>query len=308
MQERSGAQWEQIAAFAAVVEQGGFAAAGRALGRDASVISRRLDALESRLGVRLLARTTRKVTLTEAGASYLARVQVILGELAAADVEVTEAAAAPRGVLRLALPAEFAQRWIAPWLPGFFDDYPALQLELLHSDHYVDLVAEGFDAAVRIGALVDSSLVSRQLATFETVLCAAPAYLARHAAPQRPEDLARHVCLGMPKARFWPEWKLRKGKARVIQRIGGPVLSDEGEGLLVMCLHGAGIIPAPEWLVGQELADGRLVRVLPDWRLDHEGSVQVVLPPGRLVPAKTRAFVDRLMQQFDPLPPWRAGR
>lgn len=304
MQERSGTQWEQIEAFAAVAEVGGFAAAGRMLGRDASVISRRLSALERRLGVRLLARTTRKVTLTEAGASYLSRVRTILDELAAADVEVTETASAPRGLLRLSLPAEFAQRWIAPLLPAFIADYPGLQLELLHSDHFVDLVAEGFDAAVRIGELPDSSLVSRRLATFETVLCASSAYLVRRGAPRQPKDLEQHACLGMPKARFWPDWKLRKGREQVIQRITGPIVSDEGEGLLVACLGGAGIMPAPEWLVGQELADGRLVRVLPEWQLDHEGGIYVVLPPGRLVPAKTRIFLDHLIQAFTPSAPW----
>lgn len=304
MQERTGAQLEQIEAFAAVAEHSGIAAAARALGRDPSVISRRLDALERRLGVRLVARTTRRIALTDAGATYLRRVQAILGELAAADVEAAEGAAAPRGVLRLSLPAAFAQRWIAPWLPEFVAFHPALRLELAHADHFVDLVAEGFDAAVRIGELADSRLVTRRLAGFETVLCAAPAYLVSRGVPERPEDLERHACLCFPKERFWPDWRLRMGEKRVIQRVAGPILSDEGEGLLVACIGGAGIMPAPEWLIGQELADGRLVRVLPDWRFDHQGAVQVVLPPGRFVPAKTRAFIDRLVREFTPTPPW----
>ncbi|MFC4726922.1 LysR family transcriptional regulator [Coralloluteibacterium thermophilus] len=304
MQERSGARFEQIEAFAAVVQHGGFAAAGRALGRDPSVVSRRIDALEARLGVRLLSRTTRRIALTEAGAAYLRRVQAILGELAAAEVEAAEGAAEPRGLLRLALPAAFSQRWIAPWLPAFVAAHPALRLELVHADHFVDLVAEGFDAAVRIGELADSSLVARRLAPFDTVLCAAPDYLARRDAPARPEDLARHACLTFPKARFWPDWRLTDGAERAIQRIGGPIVSDEGEGLLVACRAGAGIMPAPEWLIGPDLAAGRLVRVLPEWRFDHDGAVHVVLPPGRLVPAKTRAFVDRLVRAFDPVAPW----
>jgi DNA-binding transcriptional LysR family regulator len=166
-------------------------------------------------------------------------------------------------------------------------------------------VAEGFDAAVRIGELSDSSLVVRRLASFETVLCASPDYLARRGAPSQPEDLAGHECLRFPKERFRGGWKLRNGDERVTQRVSGSIISDEGEGLLVACLAGAGILPASEWEIGQELADGQLVRVLPGWRFDVDGSVQVVLPSGRLVPAKTRVFIDWLVRDFAPNPPWR---
>jgi DNA-binding transcriptional LysR family regulator len=303
MQERSGAHLEQIEAFAAVIEQGGIAAAARALRRDPSVISRRLDALEARLGVRLLARTTRRVSITEVGAAYLQRVQTILAELAAADVEAAEGAAKPRGRLRLALPASFAQRWIAPWVAEFISAYPDVQLELLHSDDFVDLVAEGFDAAVRIGDLPDSSLVVRRIAPFDVILCASPEYLARRGTPARPEDLGQHACLLFRKPRFWPDWRLRKGNHQVVQTVSGPIVTDEGEGLLVACLGGAGIMGAASWMIGKELAEGRLVRVLPDWRFDVEAAIQVVLPPGRLVPAKVRVFVDRLVQELTP-PPW----
>ncbi len=159
MQERAQPQFEQIAAFVAVVEHGGISAAARALNRDPSAISRRLDALEARLGVRLLSRTTRRITLTEAGAAYLTRVRAIIAELLAAESEAAEGAATPRGLLRLSLPATYARRWIAPRLPEFVTAYPEVQLELLHTDRFVDLVAEGFDAAVRIGELADSSLM-----------------------------------------------------------------------------------------------------------------------------------------------------
>ena len=305
MHERNGAHLEQIEAFAAVAERGGISAAAQAMGRDPSVISRRLDALEARLGVRLMARTTRKITVTEAGSVYLRRVQTILAELSAADIEAAEGAAEPRGTLRLALPAAFTQRWIAPWLPEFIRTYPAVRLELQHSDHYVDLVAEGFDAAVRIGELADSNLVARRLASFEAILCASPGYLEASGVPDRPETLARHDCLGYPKPNFWPDWRLRSARGdRVVQRVAGPIITDEGEGLLAACIGGAGIMPVAEWMVGRELADGRLVRVLPDWRFDVDGAVHVVLPPGRLVPAKTRAFIDRFAKEFVPAAPW----
>jgi len=296
--ERSGSRFEQVEAFAAVVEHGGFAAAARELGHHPSVISRRLDALERRLGVRLLARTTRRVTVTEAGAAYHRRVQALLGEFEAADVEASEGAATPRGLLRLSLPPSFAKRCIAPWLPAFVAAHPDLRLELAHGNQFVDLVAEGFDAAVRIGELADSSLVARRLASFDVVLCAAPDYVARRGAPARPSDLAVHDCLSFPKPRFRPDWHLVNGPRRVVQPVSGPILSDDDEGMLVACAGGAGIMPAPGWLVAQELREGKLMRVLPEWRFDFDAAVHVVLPPGRLVPAKTRVFVDWLVRQL----------
>ncbi len=304
-QERVGsARWEQIEAFAAVAEQGGFAAAARALGRDASVVSRRVEALEARLGVRLLVRTTRQVALTEAGGGYLRRVQGVLAELAAADAEAAEGAGAPRGVLRLSFPAKFARLWVAPWLPSFLAAYPLLRLETTHTDRFVDLVAERFDAAIRISSLADSGLVVRHLAPSPTLLCAAPSYLAANGTPKAPTDLRRHACLSFPIPSVWPNWRLFRGDEKVTVRVAGPLLSDDGETLVIACTQGAGIMLAPNWLVGQELADGRLVRVLPGWELDVDGAVQLVLPPGRFVPAKTRAFVERVVAEFTPSPPW----
>jgi len=222
----------------------------------------------------------------------------LLGEFEAADVEASEGAAAPRGLLRLSLPPSFAKRCIAQWLPGFIASYPELRLELAHGNHFVDLVAEGFDAAVRIGELADSSLVARRLASFDVVLCAAPDYIARRGIPAQPSELLQHDCLAFPKPRFWPEWHLINGSERVAQRISAPIVSDDDEGLLVACAGGAGIMPAPAWLVASELRAGTLLRVLPEWRFDFDAAVHVVLPPGRLVPAKTRVFVDRLAQEL----------
>ncbi|HEY8380563.1 MAG TPA: LysR family transcriptional regulator [Microvirga sp.] len=304
MQERSRPQFEQIDAFVTVVEHGSISAAARVLDRDPSAISRRLDALEARLGVRLLSRTTRRITLTEAGSAYLTRVKTILSELSAADSEATEGAATPRGLLRLSLPATYARRWIAPRLPEFVAAYPEVQLELLHTDRFVDLVAEGFDAAIRIGELSDSSLTIRRLAPIETVLCASPTYVARRGAPLRPADLEKHECLRFPMEGLRQGWKLRNGNKRVTQRVSGSIVSDEGEGLVAACIAGAGILLASDWEIGQELANGRLVRVLPDWRFDYKSMVQVVLPPGRLIPAKTRVFIDWLVEDFALTPPW----
>jgi DNA-binding transcriptional LysR family regulator len=304
MQERPGAHLEQIEAFAAVAEHGGFAAAARVLGRDASVLSRRLDALEARLGVPLLARTTRRVALTETGAGYLRRVQAILAEMSAADAEAAEGSVAPRGLLRLSMPSTFARLWVVPWLPAFLDRHPHLRFELHHGDRFVDLVSEGVDLALRIGALPDSSLVVRRLAGFETVLCASPAYIASRGAPERPEDLTGHACLGLALPGAWPDWRLRRGEERTTVRVTGSLVSTEGGSMVVAGLNGGGIMVASEWSIGRDLAAGRLVRVLPEWCFDHVSAVHVVLPPGRFVPAKTRAFVDRLVQEFTPTPPW----
>lgn len=304
MQERPGAHLEQIEALAAVAEHGGFAAAARVLGRDASVLSRRLDALEARLGVRLLARTTRRVALTETGAGYLRRVQAILAEMSAADAEAAEGSAEPRGLLRLSMPSTFARLWVVPWLPAFLDRHPHLRVELHHGDRFVDLVSEGVDLALRIGALPDSSLVVRRLAGFETILCASPAYIAARGAPERPGDLAGHACLGLALPGAWPDWRLRRGEERATVRVAGPLVSTEGGSMVVAGLNGGGIMVASEWSIGRDLAAGRLVRVLSDWSFDHASAVHVVLPPGRFVPAKTRAFVDRLVEEFTPTPPW----
>ncbi len=304
MQERTGAHLEQIEAFAAVAEHGGFVAAARALGRDASVISRRLDALEKRLGVRLLSRTTRRVAVTEIGASYLLRVQAILSEMSAADVEAAEDSAQPRGLLRLSMPATFARLWVAPWLPDFLSEHPHLQIELHHGDRFVDLVSEGFDAAIRLGVLQDSSLIVRRLASFETILCASPAYVAAHGAPARPQDLQRHACIGLSLPQVWPDWRLRRGDETATVRVSGAIVSDEGGSMTVACVHGAGIMVASEWSIGQDLASGRLVRVLPEWHYDRTSAVHIVMPQGRFVPAKTRVFIDRLVREFTPDPPW----
>lgn len=304
LQERTGAQLDQIETFAAVAEHGGFAAAARVLGRDASVLSRRLDALEGRLGVRLLSRTTRQVALTEVGSVYLQRVRAILSELVAADAEATEGAATPRGLLRVSMPVTFARLWVVPWLPAFLERHPFVEVELHHGDRFVDLVAESFDAAIRIGALADSSLIVRHLASFETILCASPAYLQAHGTPERLVDLQDHRCLGLNQPHLWPDWRLRRGDERATVRVQGQLRFDDGGSMVLAALHGGGIILASHWSVGKDVAAGRLIRVLPEWRFDHDGTAQIVLPPGRLVPAKTRLFVDRVLQEFSPSAPW----
>jgi DNA-binding transcriptional LysR family regulator len=302
-----GAHVEEMAALAAVAEQGSFAKAAESLRRDATVLTRRIQALERRLGVRLLERTTRRVTLTEAGARFLARTQDAMAVLMDAQNEAAAAATGePSGTLRLALPGTFGRKWIAPYLSEFLTRYPQLRIHAEFSNRFVDLIGEGFDAAVRLGVLADSSLVARKIAERRRLLCASPGYLERRGTPARPEDLRDHVCLGFTGFSFHPDWTFtdREGQ-RVTVRIQGPLVADDAEALVAASVSGLGIMMSTDWLVGRELADGTLVPFLSEWMLEAEAGVYAIVPSRGLQPAKTRAFVDWIAARFAPIPPWR---
>ncbi|MGU3540455.1 LysR substrate-binding domain-containing protein [Methylobacterium sp. A54F] len=287
---------DELAAFVAVAEAGSFAAAAKALGRDASVLSRRVSQLERTLGVRLLSRTTRRIALTEAGALYHRRIQALLEELASASREASDHAATPRGLVRVSLPLTFGRQWVSPLLPGFLARHPEIRLDLRFTDRFVDLVAEGIDVSIRVaaGRPRDSSLTTRRIAAYRTLLVAAPAYLAARGAPRMPGDLATHACLGFTGYAAWPDWPLTRDGARHTLRPACALVADHSEVLLDAAIAGAGITFTADWLAGPALRDGRLVEVLPGWGGAEDGGVYAVLPPGRLVPAKTRLFVDEV--------------
>lgn len=303
-----GAHLAELVAFVAVVETGSFTRAARRLERDATVVSRRVSALEERLGVRVLERSTRRVAPTEAGAALFTRARATLAELADAEADaVALASKEPRGRLRLALPASFGRMWLAPLLPEFLAAHPGVSIEASYANRFVDLLDEGFDAAVRIGALVDSGLVVRKLADRARLLCAAPSYVARHGAPRAPRDLERHACLVFSGLASHPYWHLVKGgRPRVTVRPEGPYVSDDAEALLSACVAGTGIMLAADWLVARLVASGALVHVLPEWTTEEKGAVHLVTPSRRLVPAKTKAFARWLSRRFTPVPPWEA--
>lgn len=305
MHEYDDRHFGEIAAFLAVVETGSFAAAARRLGRDASILSRRVTSLEERLGGRLIERTTRRLLVTEAGKRLATRMRGAFGAMTEAEEEVRETASQPTGLLRLALPSSFGRQWIAPILPGFLDLHPGLSVETSYADRYVDLVAEGFDAALRIGELADSRLLGRKLADSRRVVCAAPTYLAARGAPRGPADLADHACLAFSKMASFPFWQFRRGDETARVRIAGPLLSDDPEDLLYAALGGHGVMLASEWLVGRHLAQGRLVELLPDWSILGEGGVHLLRPSGRFAPAKVRVFSDWISAALSP-PPWRS--
>lgn len=286
----NGTEFEQITAFIAAVEHGGFTAAGQALERDGSILSRRVTALEKRLGVRLMERTTRRLALTEAGEAFYQRMRSALHTLQDIEQDTAAAAVGVRGTLRIALPASFGRMWIAPILPAFLATYPDLFVETALEDRYVDLVAESFDVAVRIGTLADSRLVARKLAPSRRMLCASPAYLHQYGVPARPADLGQHACLGFSRLASHPLWTLRDGDKITTVRIAGPLVTDDASSLVQAAVSGLGIAMVSDWLAGPELCSGRLVPVLPDYPVENDETIYLVHPSARLVPAKTRAF------------------
>lgn len=295
---------EQVEAFVAVAELGGFAAAAARIGRDASAISRRVGILEERLGIRLLARTTRKVALTDAGRIFYRRAQAALDELATASEEAIAGAGIVRGTLRIAVPNTFGRLWVSPLLPEFCRAYPQIRLDVHFDDRYVDLISDGFDAAIRVGVMQSSTLVSRRIAGRQSLLYAAPAYLKRRGTPRSPDDLAGHDCIGFTGHAFWPDWPLQKGAQRKTIKPQGPLITDNSEANLCAAIAGLGVVLTSDWLAGAAVKTGQLAHILPGWSAGGEGAVYVVMPPGKLVPAKTRAFVDFIGEEFRAIGDW----
>lgn len=296
---------DEISALLAVAAEGTFAAAGLLLQRHPSVVSRRLAAMERRLGVRLIERTTRQLRVTDAGQALVAQLRTALRLMADAEQEAARGAAEVRGVLRLALPAAMGRRWIGPLLPDFLAAHPQIAVVADYRESFVDLIAEGFDAAVRIGELHDNRLVARKLCDHRRIVCAAPAYLARHGHPAVPADLARHNCLRFTEFSSFPQWRLSDGAREERLAPRGSLTSNDAESLLAAARAGVGILGAGEWLLGQDLAAGTLVRVLPDWQLDASGTVALVRPSAQHAPATVTAFRDWIVARFSPAPPWR---
>lgn len=290
--------FDDVTAFVCVAEAGSFTGASARLGRDASVISRRVSHLEKTLGVRLLVRTTRSVTLSEAGTYFLQRTRTAIDELRAASRDVSDFAARPQGVLRISLPVAFGREVIAPVFADFLKTYPDIRLDAHFLDRRVDIVAEGFDAVIRVGIVRDSSLTGRELGTFRSQLVASPDYLRENGVPCEPEALESHACLGFTRHPDWPRWILEKGDRRVSITPAGPLITNTSESLLTAVMSGTGIALLPGWLVYRGLLSGELVSVLPDWRSATKMSVYVLMPPGALVPAKTRVFIDTLCRQL----------
>ncbi|MFY1827014.1 LysR substrate-binding domain-containing protein [Myxococcus fulvus] len=297
---------EDMLAFSAVARALSFAEAARELRVSASTLSRRVARLEAALGAALLRRTTRRVSLTEAGALYLERCTDVLHRLEEADALVSGFGGAPRGRLRVAVPNLFGQLQVAPLVPDFMRRYPRIELELSFQDRYVNLVEERFDVAVRIGALPDSSLVARRLATIRRFLVAAPRYPKGRKALAQPGDLASHPCLQFSHFQDGETWTLVRGVERTTVRIHPVLRADNAEALRLAALGGCGVSALATFLVDDDLRSGRLIRVLEDWALPEVG-LFAVHPPSRLVAPKARVFVDFLAERLAGEPWERSG-
>lgn len=289
--------------FVAVAQRGSLAAAARAEGVVPAIIARRLDALEEHLGVKLLVRTTRRLTLTPEGSAFLEDCQRLLAELAQAEANVSAGGSAVRGHLRITAPAGFGRRHVAPLVPAFRARYPEITVSLNLSDRVVDLIAEGYDCAVRVGDLPDSSLVSVRLADNRRRVVAAPSYLQRRGVPRHPHDLLQHDCLVLSsdasQTRGWAfAMTNEEGQRQLLHvRPRGPLDCTDGQVLYEWCLAGLGLAWRSTWEVQADLDAGRLVAVLDDYAAPPNG-IYAVFPSARHLPRRVRAWVDFLKEHY----------
>ena len=297
----------EITAFVRTVERGSQAGAARQIGVTPAMVGRSLRALEERLGTRLLHRSTATQSLTEAGALFFERASAVLDELAAAEAAVTEGGTEPGGTVRLSAPVVFGARYLAPALARLGTVNGRLAIDLTLNDRRVDLVEEGFDLALRIGRLADTSLVARRLAPCRLIAVAAPSYLRRRGGPAGPEQLAEHDCLIYAYAGEGRVVRFHGADGRVTSvRMEGRFTANNGEALNEAAIAGAGIVISPTFIAGDALRDGRLVPVLPGWTIGELG-IFAVFPTARHLPAKVRACVDWMAGCFGEQPAWDAG-
>ena len=288
---------DDLVVFAAVAEAMGFSAAARRLGVSKAMASAAVARLEARLGVRLFQRTTRRLSLTEAGLAALPHAQRAVVAGMDAEEAATSLRTTPRGLLRVNAPMSFGVLHVAPALGEFTRLYPDVKVDLMLDDRVVDLVDGGFDLAVRIGTLADSSLVASRIATNRNVLVASPDYAALYGLPDRPADLSRHPALVYSLSSTGDDWSLTRGGQSESIAVSGPVRVNSSLALLAIVRQGLGIARMPRFVVDEDLAAGRLVPVLPEWRLPEQG-IHVVTTARGGQPAKTRAFVDFLRARF----------
>lgn len=288
-----------MAIFAKAAEAGSFAAAGAALGMSSQLVGKHVRALEARYGMQLINRTTRRQSLTEAGRAFYEGCKAVLAEAEAVEALTANLQAVPRGTLRVNAPVSFGAYRLAPALARYLADHPEVQVELTLSDRVVDLVDEGYDAVIRIAPLPDSRMIARPLAPYRLIVCASPAYLAARGTPRRPEDLADHECLGFA---YWgrppePEWVLTGERTTTNVRVGGRLSINSGQGLRMAALAGLGIILQPLELLDDDLASGRLVRVLPGYEAPPL-PVHLLFSPDRRPTPKLRSFIDFVTATF----------
>lgn len=294
-------RFREIEAFVTVIEEGSFVAAGDALHLSKAAVSRAVLELEKRLGARLLQRTTRRLSITEAGRAYYDRCKQILAELDEADSVVGTVTGHAVGKLRVNAPVSFGIRHLSPLWGEFLRRYPQVELEIDLSDRLVDVVDEGFDAVVRISRLVDSTLVHRKLASTAIIACASPAYVSAHGLPEHPEALSRHATIGYEYSASGDVWRFENDDGVVEVTTRPRARANNGETCRALALAGQGIAIQPDFLVADDLAEGRLVNVLPGF-CGRDIGIYVVYPSRKHLSVKVRALVDFLAESFAEAP------
>ncbi len=295
-----------IETFIKVVELSSFTLAAEALGMSRTMSSKHVSDLEAEIGTRLLNRTTRSISLTEAGTEFLERARAGLALLDEARAVAANLSVRPNGTLRLNAPMSFGVLHVAPAIAEFMKLYPDVKLDLTLNDRVVDLVDEGYDLAIRIGRLKDSSLVIRKLATCRIVLCASPDYLARRGTPQHPSHLADHAGLSYS---YWSErgiWRFEKDGEVVEIKTASVLHSNNGDAIVAAAIGGAGIAMQPTFIAGDALRDGRLKCLLPQWSLP-DMTISALFPPGRTPSLKARVFAEFMAKRLKPVPYWDRG-
>lgn len=297
----------QLEAFVAAANLGSFSEAARAEGVSPTLIGRRIDALEARLGVRLFTRSTRRLSLTAEGQTLLEDVPALLDALRETESRISQSSAAPAGLLRLTAPAGFGRRHVAPLLPGLKARHPGLSFSLDLSDHFVDLVAQRVDCAIRIGELSDSSLVGIRLADNQRVVVASPQYLSRNGTPRSPHDLKHHECLSLAAHSGQNRgWLFRIDSQTQAVRIQGALSCSDGSVLHTWCLGGYGLAWRSLWEVHQDIQAGRLVTVLDEFKAAPSG-IFALIPERRLAPPKVRALIDWLKYHYQQPDYWHTS-
>ncbi len=287
--------------FVKVIEEGSFTRASQVLSVSKSHVSKQVRRLEDRLGARLINRTTRKVSPTDAGRAFYERCVRILEDLNEAERAVGEMQSMPAGTLRMNVPVSFGIRFLGPAVGAFMNKHPSLQVDMRLNDRRVDIVEEGYDLAIRVGNLASSSLIARRLAWSRMVLCGAPSYLSRRGRPTHPQELRDHDCLLYHYLSTGSSWHFA-GPEDMVVRVDGRMTSDNGDAMVAAAVAGVGLVLLPEFLVVDHVRSGQLEALLPMWTGQQLG-VWAIYPHSRHLSAKVRLFIDFLVDRFSP-PPW----
>ncbi len=289
--------------FTKVVETGGFSAAARDLNMSKSAVSKHIAKLEDHLGVRLLNRTTRKLSPTEVGTAFYERARRIVQDVEETEQAISALHTEPRGTLRLNVPMSFGYLHVAPALADFTARYPDINIDMDLNDRVVDLLDEGYDLAIRIIRLPDSTLIARKLASFRLAICATPEYWEEHGVPSCPEELQNYNCLMYSYLLKENEWPFRGPDTDISVKVSGNIRANNGDALRAAALEGAGVFFSPTFIVSDDLRSGRLQAVLKEF-METDLAIYAVYPHNRYLSAKVRAFVDFLAERYGPEPYW----